>query len=176
MQRTALVGGSGISLSRVTVSALPEPVARVSAYLAAAGAEARIEQIAATCHSAQEAADAIGCALGQIVKSIALVCDTSSVVALLPGDLRADVDRIARLVGASKGRIATAVEVERITGFVPGTVAPFPLAAVHHILVERRLLQQRVVWAGAGSDRHMVALAPRELLRLSRARPAPIGR
>ena len=159
----------------MAVGTLPEPVARGSAYLAAAGAEAKLEQIPATCHTAQDAADAIGCALAQIVKSIAIVCDTSSVVALIPGDLRADLDRIARLVGASSGRIATAEEVERITGFVPGTVAPFPLAAVHHILVERRVLQHRVVWAGAGSDRHMVSLAPRELLRLSRAQPAPIG-
>lgn len=158
------------------MSALPEPVARVAAHLAAAGAEARLEEVAGTCHTAREAAEAIGCAPAQIVKSIALVCDRTTVVALLPGDLRAETTAVARLVGASGARIATAEEVVRITGFAPGTVAPFPLAAVHHVLLERRLLRHRVVWAGAGSDRHLVALSPRELLRLSRAQPAAIGR
>ncbi len=160
----------------MSVATLPEPVARVSAYLAAAGAEARIEQIPATCESAQDAADAVGCTLGQIVEVVALVCDRSSVVALVPADLTVDPHRVARLVGASSGRAATDEEAGRMTGFVTGTAAPFPLAAVHHILVERRVLQHRVVWVRAGSDRHLVSFAPRELLRLSRAQPAPIGR
>jgi hypothetical protein len=42
---------------------------------------------------------------------------------------------------------------------------------VSAIFIERTLLAQPVLWIGAGSSRHMAALSPTELLRLSRARP-----
>jgi prolyl-tRNA editing enzyme YbaK/EbsC (Cys-tRNA(Pro) deacylase) len=158
------------------MSMLPDAVARVAAFLEEAGAEARIEELAASCATAADAAIAVGCPIGQIVKSIALVCGVTPVLALVPGDLRVDADRIARGVGQAEGRVATATEVERITGFTPGTVAPFPLAERAEVLLESRLLDYRVVWVGGGSTRHMVALAPRELLRLTGARARSIAR
>ena len=63
-----------------------------------------------------------------------------------------------------------------MTGFTPGSVAPFPLPEVPLVLLERTLLRHRVVWAGAGSARHLVRLAPTELLRLSRGRVEDIVR
>ena len=59
--------------------------------------------------------------------------------------------------------------VER-TGFAPGAVAPFPLEGIAVVLVDRHLLRHPVVWAGAGSDRHLVSLSPDELVRLTRGR------
>jgi prolyl-tRNA editing enzyme YbaK/EbsC (Cys-tRNA(Pro) deacylase) len=155
---------------------LPEPVARVAAYLAAAGGEARIEDLGSSCASAAQAAEAVGCAPGQIVKSLALVCGGEAVVALVPGDRRADLARIAAVVGRADCRTANAEEVLAITGFAPGSVAPFPHAAAHHVLIDRSLLACHVVWAGAGSDRHLVAMGPRELVRVSQARVAAIAR
>ena len=66
--------------------------------------------------------------------------------------------------------IARAEEVVEATGFVPGAVSPFPLERVPVVLVERTLLRHGVVWAGAGSERHMLAIAPAELVRLTRGR------
>ena len=66
--------------------------------------------------------------------------------------------------------MARAEEVVEATGFEPGGVAPFPLERIAVVLVERTLLRHPIVWAGAGSDRHVVALAPSELVRLTRAR------
>jgi prolyl-tRNA editing enzyme YbaK/EbsC (Cys-tRNA(Pro) deacylase) len=59
--------------------------------------------------------------------------------------------------------------VREATGFEPGAVAPFPLPHVHRVFAERTLLAHDVVWIGAGSPNHLAALAPGELLRLSRA-------
>ena len=56
--------------------------------------------------SAEAAADAIGCTLGQVVKSLVLVCDGVPVVALVPGDRKADTGKVARLVEAPRGRRA----------------------------------------------------------------------
>jgi prolyl-tRNA editing enzyme YbaK/EbsC (Cys-tRNA(Pro) deacylase) len=59
--------------------------------------------------------------------------------------------------------------VERVTGFEPGAVAPFPLPRVSRVLIDRALLRQPLVWIGAGSHRHLAALPPAELMRLARA-------
>jgi len=45
---------------------------------------------------------------------------------------------------------------------------------VHAVFVERTLLSQPLLWVGAGSERHMAAVSPTELLRLSRARPMDV--
>jgi Cys-tRNA(Pro) deacylase len=154
----------------------PEPVERVSAFLRAAAVDARIEEFSEGTPTAREAAKAVGCELGQIVKSLVFVCDGSPVVVLVPGDRRADSSKIARLAGARRAGIAKAAEVVEATGFEPGGVAPFPLERVTVVLVERTLVRHPVVWAGAGSDRHMVALSPRELVRLSRGRVEDVVR
>lgn len=148
----------------------PPAVERVAAFLRAAGADARIEELATDVRTAEQAADAVGCTLGQVVKSLVLVCDGASVVALVPGDRRADPDKVALRAGARHARAARPDEVLEITGFRPGSVAPFPLPGVETILVDRTLLRHSTVWAGAGSARHLMRLAPVELLRLARGR------
>jgi prolyl-tRNA editing enzyme YbaK/EbsC (Cys-tRNA(Pro) deacylase) len=149
--------------------AWPEAVERVSAYLRQAGAEARIEEFPEGTPTAGAAAEAIGCQLRCIVKSLVFDCDGRPVLAMVPGDRRADGARIAAAVGAERARVVSAGEVETITGFEPGAVAPFPLPGVDRVLIDRNLLVQERVWIGAGSTRHLAGLAPTELVRLSRA-------
>jgi Cys-tRNA(Pro) deacylase len=149
----------------------PEPVERVAGFLRSAGAEGRVEEFASETPTAAAAAEAIGCEPGQVVKSLVLICDGRPLVALVPGDRRADLSKIARAAGGERARVASPEEVESTTGFVAGAVAPFPLPAVDRVLVERTLLARDVVWVGAGSTRHMASLAPAELVRLARARP-----
>lgn len=148
----------------------PGSVERVAAFLRDTGAEARLEELPAGTSTAAAAADAVGCTLGQIVKSLVVICDGTPVVVLVPGDRKADTGKVARLVEAQRVTVARAEEVVEATGFEPGGVAPFPLERVAAILVERTLLRHRTVWAGAGSDRHVVAIAPSELVRLTRGR------
>ena len=149
---------------------LPEPVQRVADFLSAAGAEARLEEFAEQIPTVRDVAKALGVDPGQIVKTLVFVCDGRPVVALVPGDRRADGAKIARAVGAGSARVATRDEVQAATGFPPGAVAPFPLPAVEAILLEQTLLTQDYLWVGAGSDRHLARLPASELLRLSRAR------
>ena len=100
----------------------PEPVERVAAFLRDTGAEARIEELPTPTATAQAAADAVGCTLGQVVKSIVLMCDASPVVTLVPGDRKVDTGKVARLVGARRATIADPDEVLAATGFRPGAV------------------------------------------------------
>ena len=149
----------------------PAPVERVAAFLREARAEARLEEFPAGTPTAREAAEAIGCEPGQIVKSLVFECDGRPLVVLVPGDRRADVGKIAAAAGCRSARVAGAEQVEAATGFRPGAVAPFPLRRVDGVLIDRTLLAQEVVWVGAGSTHHLAALAPSELMRLARARP-----
>jgi prolyl-tRNA editing enzyme YbaK/EbsC (Cys-tRNA(Pro) deacylase) len=158
----------------VTKRTWPEPVERVTGYLSEAGAEVRVEEFADGTPTAQAAARAVGCELAQIVKSLVFDCDGRPVVVLVPGDRRADSEKIARAAGCSFARIAGAEEVVEATGFEPGAVAPFPLPKVESVFIERTMLGQPVVWIGAGSESHMAALSPAELVRLSRARPMDV--
>jgi prolyl-tRNA editing enzyme YbaK/EbsC (Cys-tRNA(Pro) deacylase) len=148
----------------------PEPVERVSAVLRAAAVEARIEEFADGTPTAREAAKAVGCDLAQIVKSLVFVCDGAFVLALVPGDRRADEQAVGAAVPAQLVRVARPDEVIHATGFEPGAVAPFPQRAVTQTLMDRLLLAHEVVWIGAGSPSHMASIAPAELLRLSHAR------
>jgi Cys-tRNA(Pro) deacylase len=151
--------------------AWPEPVERVAAFLREAGADARIEEFRTGTPTAHDAARAVGCKLGQIVKSLVFDCDGRWIVVLVPGDRRADLHKIAAAAGAKKARIAKPDEVERATGFVAGAVAPFPLPNVDRVFVDRGLLAHKRVWIGAGSPSHMAVIAPGDMIRLARAQP-----
>jgi prolyl-tRNA editing enzyme YbaK/EbsC (Cys-tRNA(Pro) deacylase) len=153
----------------------PEPVERVSAFLRQAAVDARIEEFSEGTPTAQEAARAVGCELGQIVKSLVLVCDGAYVLALVPGDRRADEEVVRAAVGAAEVRVAKAAEVVHATGFEPGGVAPFPQRAVTQTLMDTSFFAHEEVWVGAGSSSHMASLRPAELQKLSRAKSVDLG-
>jgi prolyl-tRNA editing enzyme YbaK/EbsC (Cys-tRNA(Pro) deacylase) len=149
----------------------PEEVERVAGFLRGAGVEARVEEFKEGTPTAEDAARAVGCELGQIVKSLVFDCDGRPIVVLVPGDRRADRAKIAAAAGCRSAKIAGPEQVVEATGFAPGAVAPFPLPRVDRVLAERSLLQHPVVWIGAGSERHMAAVMPADLLRLAHAEP-----
>jgi Cys-tRNA(Pro) deacylase len=148
----------------------PETVQRVSSFLGDAGVDARVQEFPEGTPTAEAAARAVGCTLAQIVKSLVFVCDGAYVLALVPGDARADEAKVAAAAGGRRARVARAAEVENATGFAPGAVAPFPQRAVARTVMERTFLQHTVVWIGAGSPAHMAAIGPGDLQRLANAR------
>ena len=87
----------------------PEPVERVAVFLRASGAESRLEEFTSAAASAQGAAEAIGCDLDQIVKSLVFICGDRPVLALVPGDRRADPAKVGgrrRRDGGARGAAA----------------------------------------------------------------------
>lgn len=147
----------------------PEPVERVAGFLREAGIESRIEEFPEGTPTAQDAAKAVGCELRQIVKSLVFTCGERILLVLVPGDRRADAKKVAAAGGCEKARVAASELVVEATGFEPGAVAPFPVKKIDRVFVERGLLALDRVWIGAGSTRHMAALAPADLVRLARA-------
>ncbi len=156
---------------------LPEPVRRVAAFLASAGVEARLHEFpdGTSAATATEAARAVGCVADQIVKSLIFLCDGEPTLVMVSGPWRADDAKIAEAVGASAVKIAKPAVVRDRTGFDVGGVAPFPLPQIATAICDRNLLSQDVVWASAGSVRHVVAIAPHDLVKLASARPADVS-
>jgi Cys-tRNA(Pro) deacylase len=157
------------------VDSWPEPVERVASVLRTRAVDARIEEFVEGTPTASAAARAVGVDQSQIVKSLVFVVEGRAVLALLPGDSRADAGKIAAAVGGRHARIAVADEVREATGFDPGGVAPFPAPHVSRVLLERELLRHELVWIGAGSPRHMAGLAPGDLARLTQAEVADLA-
>ena len=110
----------------------------------------------------------------QIVKSLVFSCDGRAIVVMVPGDKRADTEKVARSAGGERVKSRAPRRRRGRTGFPPGGVAPFPLPGIETVLIDRALLAHEVVWIGAGSHRHMAALAPTDLVRLARARAADV--
>lgn len=148
---------------------------RVAAALREARVEARVEEFAAGTPTAADAATATGSPVASIVKSLVFAGDGKPIVALVPGDRRADTAKIAAAAGCERVKAVGADAVQRLTGFPAGGVAPFPLPGIETILIDQALLAHEVVWVGAGSSRHLAALTPVDLARLARARPAQLS-
>ena len=147
---------------------------RVAAFLRENRVEARVEEFAEGTPTADDVAKATGAPIDQIVKSLVFACDGHPIVVMVPGDERADTARIAAAAGCERVKAVGADAIERLTGFPPGGVAPFPLPGIETVLIERSLLAHEEVWIGAGSSRHMAALSPSDLARLARARAAQL--
>ena len=153
----------------------PEAVERVAAVLRERGVDARLEEFRDGTSTAAAAARAVGCPPAQIVKSLVFVCDGRPVLVLVPGDKRADAGKVAVAAGAGYARAAGLEEVRSATGFDAGAVAPFPAPGVARTFIDRELLRAPTVWIGAGSPRHMAALSPLDVARLSGAEPADLA-
>ena len=156
-------------------SSWPEAVERVAAALREGRVEARIEEFGEGTPTAADAANAVGAPIDQIVKSLVFACDGRAIVVMVPGDQRADLKKVAVAAGCERVKAVGAEAVERLTGFPPGGVSPFPLPGIDTVLIEQELLAHEAVWIGAGSSRHMAELAPADLARLARARPAQLS-
>jgi prolyl-tRNA editing enzyme YbaK/EbsC (Cys-tRNA(Pro) deacylase) len=115
--------------------------------------------------TAQDAARAIGCDVGQIVKSLVFVADERPVLALTSGANRVDLERLASLAGAKEVRRASPEEAREATGFAVGGTPPFGHPERVRAFIDRDLLAYDEVWAAAGTPDAVFVLTPAELRR-----------
>lgn len=136
--------------------------ARLAAWTRAHGVDAEQLAFEASTHSVAEAAAAVGASAEDFVKSICLVAGDALVVAVVKGEDRASATRVGALVGAA-ARLATPAEMLARTGYPAGGTPPFGFEA--RFLVDERVMERAFVYAGGGSDRALVRVAPGEMLR-----------
>jgi prolyl-tRNA editing enzyme YbaK/EbsC (Cys-tRNA(Pro) deacylase) len=122
--------------------------------------------------TAEDAARAVGCELGQIVKSLVFVADGRPVLALTSGANRVDTAKLAALVGASEVRRATPEEARVATGFAVGGTPPFGHPSRIRTFLDPDLLAYAEVWAAAGAPDAVFRTTPQELRRVTGAQAA----
>jgi len=113
--------------------------------------------------TAPDAARAVGCDVGQIVKSLVFVADGEPVLALTSGRNRADTAKLAAVLHAREVRRATPDEARTATGFAVGGTPPFGFPAPVRVLMDRDLLGYEMVWAAAGTPDSVFRITPSEL-------------
>ena len=112
------------------------------------------------------AAAKIGCAVGQIAKSILLKTKYGRFfLVVAAGDRRIDNKKIRDLVGY-KARMASAEETEAQTGFKPGAVCPFGIDAID-IFIDASLCQYDTVYPAAGTNASGVPTTHHQLLQIT---------
>ena len=148
---------------------------RVRAYLETHGLAEGLVEFEQSTKTAQMAADAMGCELGQIVKSLVFVVGDTPVLALVAGDRRGDADAIAAVMGGGKVQFADADTVRSATGFAIGGVSPFDLPEELEVLFDDSLLRFDVVYPAGGTPSSMVRMSRERLLQVTGARVARIS-
>jgi prolyl-tRNA editing enzyme YbaK/EbsC (Cys-tRNA(Pro) deacylase) len=125
-------------------------VDRVRQALAAHGLDMEVRELPQSTRTAPQAAAAIGCELGAIVKSLLFLADGRPVLVLVAGDRRADPVILRTVLGASQVAMANADRVRAATGFTIGGVPPVGHTQPLRVYIDRSLARFEIVWAAAG--------------------------
>ena len=128
------------------------PTERVRAALQSLGLPSDLHEFAAGTHTAQDAADAVGCQLGQIVKTLYFSADGRPTLALVAGDRQVDTSKLAEIlgVGRKKLKMGSPDEVLAHTGYPVGGVAPVGSAHPCDVVADESLRRFEQIWAAAG--------------------------
>ena len=139
---------------------------RFEAAVAALGLDIDVQRFPQGTRTAVEAAAAVGCELGQIVKSLVFLCDGEPVLALTSGAKRVDTTALGRVLGGSIRR-ADADTVRDATGYAIGGTPPFGHTRRLRTVVDATLLEYEHVWAAAGTPETVFEISSAALARVT---------
>ncbi|PJI92112.1 prolyl-tRNA editing enzyme YbaK/EbsC (Cys-tRNA(Pro) deacylase) [Yoonia maricola] len=146
---------------------------RVIAALADNGLDITPLELGPETRTAQQAADAAGCALDQIAKSVIFAgqISGSSILFITAGGNQVDTDKASAVAGEPLGK-ADAALIRAQTGFAIGGVAPVGHLNPIQAFFDPRLAEFPVIYAAAGTPRHIFPIDPITLKEISGAQPA----
>jgi prolyl-tRNA editing enzyme YbaK/EbsC (Cys-tRNA(Pro) deacylase) len=149
---------------------------RVQQALQEKGLSLQVVELPASTRTAVEAAQAIGCQVGQIVKSLVFrtIESDQPILVLASGSNRVDEQRLAALLSQPVAK-ADADFVHERTGFAIGGVPPVGHAQVIPTFIDQDLLQYDELWAAAGTPHAVFRLTPDDLERITDGRVAQIA-
>ena len=146
---------------------------RVQKAVRERGLDVKVETLAESTRTVEDAAQAVGCGPGQIAKSIVFVADGEPIVCVASGAHRVDAERVCEVLDCAEARPATPGEVRAATGYSVGGVPP-----VGHglpVLFDRALLEYEEVWAAGGDGHTVFRTVPSELAACARAVVTPLN-
>jgi prolyl-tRNA editing enzyme YbaK/EbsC (Cys-tRNA(Pro) deacylase) len=147
---------------------------RVQAALHDLGVDVNVVRLSESTRTAVEAAQAVGCDVGAIAKSLLFMADGEPLLVICGGDRRVDIERVAQIVGAQSLKMAPVEEVRRITGYAIGGVPPVGHDTPVKKLMDRRMLRWPVIYAAAGAHDALFPIEPGLLAEKSGATLADV--
>lgn len=157
------------------MSELPASAQAVVDAAEASGLTVQVVEYPDGARTALDAAAAVGCEVGQIVKSLIFSVDGELVLALTSGSNRVNTEALTLAAGGAKCSRANADDVRAATGFAIGGVPPFGHATEVRAFFDPALLNYSAVWAAAGTPRHVFSVDPQALLDTTGASIAPFA-
>jgi len=142
---------------------------KVQEALTALGLPCQVVELPASTRTAQEAAQAIGCTVAQIVKSLIFrgMQTGKPILVLASGVNRVNEKRLGEMAGEPIGK-ADAEFVRQHTGFAIGGVPPVGHPTPIETYIDADLLQYQEIWAAAGTPRAVFRLIPQDLQKVNR--------
>ncbi len=147
---------------------LSQSALKVQQALQAIGLQLEVVELPGSTRTSQEAAQAIGCQVGQIAKSIVFKTANSGrpVLVIASGPNRVNEKAIEGQIGEPIGK-ANADYVRDRTGFVIGGVPPLGHRERIQTFIDQDLLHYTEIWAAAGTPHAVFRLTPADLVRMS---------
>jgi prolyl-tRNA editing enzyme YbaK/EbsC (Cys-tRNA(Pro) deacylase) len=141
---------------------------RVQDALKAFGLACQVVEMPQTTRTAEDAARAVGCTVGQIVKSLIFKGKQSGkpVLVAASGANRVDEKKLSEIMGEPPGK-ADADFVRKTTGYAIGGVPPTGHAQPVAVFIDEDLLQYEEIWAAAGTPRAVFKLTPQDLQKIT---------
>lgn len=134
-----------------------------------AGLEIEVVAFPEAVRTATQAAEAVGCEVSRIVKSLVFVVGDEHVMALVPGDKRLDTVKLATAAGHPEGAARASLDdVRAVTGFVAGGTPPFGHTSAIRVFSDVGLRRHEAVWAAAGTPHTVFELRVVDLDRIVR--------
>jgi prolyl-tRNA editing enzyme YbaK/EbsC (Cys-tRNA(Pro) deacylase) len=151
--------------------ALTATAQRVQDALKARGMACQVVELPASARSAAEAAQAIGCRVEQIAKSLVFrgLSTNQPVLVIVSGVNRVDEERLGELIAEPVAK-ADADYVRQRSGYAIGGVPPIAHVEPLACLIDEDLFQYDAIWAAAGTPRAVFRLTPGDLQRITGAR------
>jgi prolyl-tRNA editing enzyme YbaK/EbsC (Cys-tRNA(Pro) deacylase) len=120
-----------------------------------------------SCHTVEDSAKTANTSRENIVKNICLIDSNARIiVAILKGNDRVSLSRIARALNIPTPRFATNEEVILKTGYPVGGVPSFGFDAV--FLIDQKVMEKKMIYTGAGSENCLVKISPYELQKANK--------
>jgi prolyl-tRNA editing enzyme YbaK/EbsC (Cys-tRNA(Pro) deacylase) len=165
--RQAVLATPRISLQKHTMS---KSLNRVKRHAAELGLTIDVVETTIDTHTAEQAAQSQNCLVDQIVKSIIFQGEKSgsAILFLTAGGNLVDSTKASFLAQETLGK-ADASLIRNQTGFAIGGVAPIGHLNPIQCFMDPRLLDFDIIWAAAGTPRHVFAIAPKSLMRVTNA-------
>ena len=144
-----------------------EPVKRAEKVLKEFDKNLYIECLEKTARTANDAATALGCKVGAIVKSLLFRAEKSFILCLVSGDKKCSLNKLKKILGEKDVSMANADQVKEINGYTIGGVSPIGHLNKVNILIDKNLDRFDKIFAAAGHPNCIFKINFEQLAKLT---------